>query len=80
MNQFWITRAAPDAPTFANGLFLTAANAGTMGGTMLGGIVIAEYGMAAIVFAGIAFAAVSIAFLLPHGAESAPIRECCADG
>ena len=27
MNQFWITRAAPEAKTFANGLFLAAANA-----------------------------------------------------
>ena len=28
INQFWVSRAAPEAPDFANGLFLTAANLG----------------------------------------------------
>lgn len=68
MNQFWITRAAPEAKTFANGLFLTAANVGTMLGTMLGGWIIAAFGMAAIVFGGIAFAAASLLCLRTRGA------------
>lgn len=29
INQYWITSAAPKAPEFANGLFLTSANLGT---------------------------------------------------
>lgn len=64
MNQFWITRAAPEAKTFANGLFLTAANVGTM----LGGWIIAAFGMAAVVFGGIAFAAASLLCLRTRGA------------
>ena len=68
MNQFWITRAAPEAKTFANGLFLTAANVGTMLGTMLGGWIIAAFGMAAVVFGGIAFAAASLLCLRTRGA------------
>lgn len=68
MNQFWITRAAPEAKTFANDLFLTAANVGTMLGTMLGGWIIAAFGMAAVVFGGIAFAAASLLCLRTRGA------------
>lgn len=67
MNQFWITRAAPEAKTFANGLFLTAANVGTMLGTMLGGWIIAAFGMDAVVFGGIAFAAASLLCLRTRG-------------
>lgn len=31
--QYWITSAAPKAPDFANGLFLSSANIGTTIGT-----------------------------------------------
>ncbi len=79
MNQFWITRAVPDAPTFANGLFLTAANAGTMAGAMLGGAIIASYGMVAIVFAGIAFAAVSALILFLPAKRQEPMPILCAE-
>lgn len=77
MNQFWITRAAPDAPTFANGLFLTAANAGTMAGAMFGGAIIATYGMAAIMFGGIVFAIISLIFLLMPTSTSASVQTNC---
>ncbi len=39
--QYLICSAAAEAPDFANGLFLTAANFGTMSGTMLCGVFIA---------------------------------------
>lgn len=39
--QYLILSAAPEAPDFANGLFLTAANFGTMSGTVLCGVFIA---------------------------------------
>ncbi|GAA0202159.1 hypothetical protein GCM10008919_01890 [Selenomonas dianae] len=77
MNQFWITRAALDAPTFANGLFLTATNAGTMAGAMFGGAIIATYGMAAIMFGGIVFAIISLIFLLMPTSTSASVQKNC---
>ncbi len=56
INQFWISRAAPEAPDFANGLFLTAANLGCMAGTSFGGIFIDELGTPSVIFGGIIFA------------------------
>jgi predicted MFS family arabinose efflux permease len=34
INQYWLASAAPEAPDFANGLFLTAANLGCVLGTL----------------------------------------------
>lgn len=55
INQYWISRAAPEAPDFANGLFLTAANLGCVFGTAFGGQLIEGFGMAYVVFAGVIF-------------------------
>lgn len=55
VTQYWIFRAAPEAPDFANGLFLTAANLGTTIGTVAGGVFIAHFGMSSIVFTGMLF-------------------------
>ena len=63
INQYWITSAAPEAPDFANGLFLTAANLGTTFGTMLCGEIIASWGMGSILFGGIIFLALCFAFV-----------------
>ena len=63
INQYWITSAAPEAPDFANGLFLTAANLGTTFGTMLCGEIIASFGMGSMVFGGIIFLAMCFAFV-----------------
>ena len=38
INQYWLSHAAPEAPDFANGLFLTAANIGTMSATAFCGV------------------------------------------
>lgn len=46
--------AAPKAPDFANGLFLTSCNLGTTIGASLAGIVIAQMGMQYILLVGIA--------------------------
>lgn len=43
-DQFMVSRSAPDAPDFANGLFLTATNLGTTAGTTLCGGLIAAGG------------------------------------
>ena len=59
INQFWISRAAPEAPDFANGLFLTAANLGCMAGTTFSGIFIDQLGTANVLWGGLVFAAVA---------------------
>lgn len=55
INQFWVSRSAPEAPDFANGLFLTAANLGCVFGTACGGWFIDNFGLAYVVLAGISF-------------------------
>ena len=59
--QFWIFRAAPEAPDFANGIFLTSANLGCMAGTAFSGIFIDALGTAYVIFGGLIFAACSVA-------------------
>ena len=54
--QFWIFRAASEAPDFANGIFLTSANLGCMAGTAFSGIFIDALGTAYVIFGGIVFA------------------------
>lgn len=56
INQYWISTAAPEAPDFANGLFLTAANLGTTLGTTACGLLIAKTGLAHMMFGGVALA------------------------
>lgn len=52
INQYWITSAAPEAPEFANGLFLTSANLGTTVGATVCGFFISGLGIHYIVFGG----------------------------
>ena len=59
INQFWVSRAAPEAPDFANGLFLTAANLGCVFGTAFSGWFINSMGMAQVVLGGLAFSIVA---------------------
>lgn len=66
INQYWITSAAPEAPDFANGLFLTSANLGTTIGTAVCGLFISEIGTQYIVFGGLLFSILSIASILPR--------------
>lgn len=63
INQYWITSAAPEAPDFANGLFLTAANLGTTFGTVLCGEIIAAFGMEVMMFGGVIFLALCFVFM-----------------
>ncbi|NIK79775.1 putative MFS family arabinose efflux permease [Paenibacillus castaneae] len=51
--QYWITSAAPKAPDFANGLFLSSANIGTTIGTAVGGLFISAIGTQYIVVGGL---------------------------
>jgi predicted MFS family arabinose efflux permease len=53
INQYWVISAAPEAPDFANGLFLTSANLGVTFGSAAGGLFISEMGTEYVVFVGI---------------------------
>lgn len=61
INQYWLTSAAPEAPEFANGLFLSSTNLGTTLGAMLCGSFIVNYGMQSIAAVGLLFALCSTA-------------------
>lgn len=53
INQYWIMSSAPEAPDFANGLFISSCNVGTSIGTAVGGIFIAEIGTQYVVLVGL---------------------------
>ena len=63
-NQFMVSRAAPEAADFSNGLYLTAANLGTTLGTSLCGVFIAALGTQFSVFGAVCFVAVGVLFVL----------------
>ncbi|KFM98789.1 MFS transporter [Bacillus clarus] len=60
ISQYWITSAAPEAPEFSNGLFVTFANLGITIGTFFGGWFISSMGTHSVVWAGILFLALSL--------------------
>lgn len=72
LNQFVMTSAAPEAPEFANGLFLTSANLGVTFGASAGGLLIAEWGTSYVVLVGVlALAFGYIAILLRNRVSAA---------
>ena len=64
INQYWIASAAPEAPDFANGLFLTSANLGTTMGTAVCGFFISGIGTQYVVLGGFLFLILSIVSIL----------------
>ncbi|MCY8232659.1 MFS transporter [Priestia endophytica] len=64
INQYWITSAAPEAPDFANGLFVTSANLGTTMGTAVGGLFISGLGTQYILVVGVLSLLLSLPFIL----------------
>ena len=71
VNQYWISNAMPDAPEFANGLFLAATNLGTMIGTQLVGVLIDSVGSYAIPLGGIVMLMVALPLLLARAVPKA---------
>lgn len=61
--QYMITHAAPEAPDFANGMFLTSANLGTTIGTAVCGVFISELGTRYSIFGALLFLLASLAFI-----------------
>jgi predicted MFS family arabinose efflux permease len=53
MNQYLMSSSAPEAPDFANGLFLSSCNIGTTVGAAVGGIFIAGMGISYVVLVGV---------------------------
>ena len=60
INQYWMANAAPEAPDFANGLFLTAANMGCVLGTTLSGHFIDAWGTQYVVLGGLLFCLLAV--------------------
>ncbi|MCM3768710.1 MFS transporter [Neobacillus niacini] len=75
INQYWITSAASEAPDFANGLFLTAANLGTTFGAAIGGLFIAEMGIEYVVLVGILSLILGLAAVLLRNYRFIPIQQ-----
>ena len=62
--QYIISDAAPEAPDFANGLFLTSANLGTTVGTAVCGVFITGFGSRYSLMGALLFLAAGIGFVL----------------
>jgi len=60
ISQHWITSAVPEAPDFANGLFLSCGNLGITIGTAIGGMFISGMGTQYIVLGGVLFLVMSL--------------------
>lgn len=74
-NQYWIMSAAPEAPDFANGLFLTSANLGTTLGAAVGGLFIAGMGTKYVICVGILSLISSMITILLRRYMVLPIQE-----
>jgi len=75
INQYWISSAAPEAPDFANGLFLSSVNLGTTIGTAVGGAFISVLGTQYVVLVGILSLVVSIIFVWLRNYMNRPITQ-----
>lgn len=75
VTQYLIMSAAPEAPDFANGLFLTAVNLGTTIGAAVCGLFISEMGMQYILSGGLLFLLVGavFSFLKVHMSSAKPL-------
>ncbi|WP_068501439.1 MFS transporter [Paenibacillus kribbensis] len=64
INQYLIASSAPEAPDFANGLFISSCNVGTTLGAAVGGLFISEMGTQYVVLVGILSLLLSLVFIL----------------
>ncbi|MTH55391.1 MFS transporter [Bacillus mangrovi] len=64
INQYWMTSSAPQAPEFANGLFLTSVNLGTTIGAGIAGIIMAQIGTRYILSVGVLSLVIGFVFIL----------------
>ncbi|MDQ8737991.1 hypothetical protein [Paenibacillus sp. LHD-38] len=84
ISQYWITSAAPEAPDFANGLFVAFANLGVTVGTLIGGSFIAGMGTHYVIWGGLLFLVfdlVSIALRISlYSSKRVRSNQCPANG
>jgi predicted MFS family arabinose efflux permease len=64
VSQYWITSSAPEAPDFANGLFLSCGNLGITIGTVVGGLFISGMGTQYVVLGGVVFLILGLVSIL----------------
>ena len=60
ITQYWLSHSAPEAPDFANGLFLTSANIGTMSATAFCGLFIDNISINAVIIGGLIYSLISL--------------------
>jgi predicted MFS family arabinose efflux permease len=75
ITQYWIMSAAPEAPDFANGLFLTSANLGTTIGASVGGLFISEMGTQYVVLVGILSLILGLVTILLRNYRYSPTKQ-----
>lgn len=78
INQYWITSSAPEAPDFANGLFISSCNAGTTFGAAVGGLFISEMGTPYVVLVGILSLILSLVTILLRNYMFSPTKQLCS--
>lgn len=74
INQYLISSAAPEAPDFANGLFISACNVGTTVGAAAGGLFISQMGTQYVVLVGILSLILSLITILLRNYVISPTK------
>lgn len=75
INQYLMMSSAPEAPDFANGLFLSSCNVGTTIGAAVGGLFISEMGTQYVVLVGLLSLLLSVATILLRNYLFTPTRQ-----
>jgi predicted MFS family arabinose efflux permease len=75
INQYLIASSAPEAPDFANGLFISSCNVGTTVGAAVGGLFISELGIQYVLLVGVLSLGLSFPFILLRNYKCNPTRQ-----
>lgn len=75
INQYLITSSAPEAPEFANGLFISSCNIGTTVGSAAGGLFISTMGTQYVILVGILSLVLSLATIVVRNYMTTPTQE-----
>lgn len=75
INQYLIASSAPEAPDFANGLFLSSANVGVTFGAAAGGLFISEIGTQYVVLVGILSLILSLGAIFLRTYMNSPAKQ-----
>jgi len=74
ITQYWLSHTAPEAPDFANGLFLTSANIGTMTATAFCGLFIDYIAIDAVIIGGLIYSIISLIIFWAQSAKGLNFR------